>query len=89
MKVLEKKEWEKTFTWQCTCPQCESKLEVESNDLNHEPGGGDQRESWPEKFSVRCAVCSQNILVPTNTIPKYVQKLARDRRNSRGGPYDR
>lgn len=77
MKILERKEWEKTFSWECTCPQCESRLQVESGDLVHSPGGGDCRDggSWSESFSVNCAVCRQKIGVPTDKIPKYVQKL--------------
>lgn len=87
MKVLERKEWEKEFAHVCICTQCESKLEVDSKDLVYEPGGCDMRgDRWMEKFSAVCAVCQCGISIPVEVIPKYVQKLARDRhsRNSRG-----
>lgn len=90
MKILERKDWAKEFSFKCTCPQCESVLLIEADDLRHKPGGGDMRESWPEEFNAQCAVCAQAILVPTTSIPKYVQKLARDRSSrSNTGYFDR
>jgi hypothetical protein len=83
MKVLEKKEWEKTWSWQCTCPQCESKLEAESKDVHNAPAsGGNQHDYCEESFFVVCPVCSQHIAVPVSVIPKYVAKLSRDRAKS-------
>ncbi len=90
MKVLERKEWEKEFAHVCICEQCESKLEIDSKDLVHAPGGGDQRgDRWPEKFSAICAVCQYCISIPVEVIPKFVQKLARDRHSNRPGSFGR
>jgi len=81
VKIIEQKDWRKTFKYVFTCPSCESKLEAESDDLIHEPGGGDMRESWPEKFVCACPVCAQRVKIPTDGIPSYIAKLARDRKN--------
>lgn len=89
MKVLERKEAEKEFKHEHTCDRCESRLLVEASDLVHEPGGGDQRESWPEQFKATCAVCVATFHVPENKIPKYVKHLARERKNRYSGPMDR
>lgn len=87
MKVIERKDWEKEFSYKCTCPKCESKLECESNDLVHNPGGGDCRESWDESFHVVCAVCSQHISVKSDLIPAVLKDAARDRRQRRSTNY--
>ncbi len=84
MKILERRDWEKEWTYKFTCPQCESKLEAESKDLHHTPSsGGNPHDFCEESFWVQCPVCSQRVTMPHEGISKYVLKVARDR-SSRG-----
>lgn len=89
MKVLERKEVEKEFKYDHTCDRCESRLQVEADDLLYESGGGDQRESWPETFKAICAVCRAVFNVPEARIPKYVKHLTRERNNKLSTTHDR
>lgn len=87
MKVVERKEWEKTFKHECTCPQCESKLEAESSDIRYEASNGDGHDFCPERFWVNCPVCQCVITILAPKIPKYIQILAA-RRGDPKGPRD-
>lgn len=80
MKIIEKKDWKKEWKFAFTCPQCESKLEAETDDLWHaKSSGGNQRDYCEESFWCSCPICNQRVTVHPESIPSYVQKLARDR----------
>lgn len=84
MKVLERKDWSH-WRHRCDCPQCKAKLEAEPKDIVCNPSsGGNQHDYCPEYFYVVCPDCNQQISVADNQIPAYLQKLARDRSQSRG-----
>ena len=79
MKILKTKDWENSWSHQCTCRQCETVVEIEAKDLRHVPGQGDQRDYQPAYFAVQCPTCSEAIVVADTVIPAYLQKLARER----------
>ncbi len=91
MKVLERKDWKKDWKFGCTCPQCEAKLEAEADDIVcHPSSGGNQHDYCPEYFCLVCPDCSQQISIKSESIPAYLQKLARERaERSRSSYFDR
>jgi hypothetical protein len=88
MKVIKAPQDLKTWRQQCSCPRCRAELEYEVDDLTYVPGGGDMRENWPESYTIRCAVCTQVITVPSNIITEYIKHtlISKQRRID---PYDR
>jgi len=77
MKIIQLKDWEKNWSWQCTCRWYESKLEAEMTDLREEQSaGGSMHDFCPGYFWVACPVCKHRIVYNGNPLPKYVAKVA-------------
>ena len=71
MKVIKRASEE--FQWTFMCTQCDSQCEADATDLIKREAGGDQRDSWPESFTVNCGVCNASNYVPTEDIPVLVR----------------
>lgn len=78
MKVI-KKENVKDWNYKITCEKCNSELEVEAKDLTHTRYDGDYRESGYDSYHAYCAVCSGQLIVPSNSIPKLIQVETKSR----------
>jgi hypothetical protein len=72
MKIIEKKDWESTWSARFDCSQCESKLEAEANDLLCGTGNGN--------CYVYCPVCQLQLAI--SNVPPYLKKLAKQRTTS-------
>lgn len=72
MKIIEKLD---TSSWShnCNCSNCETKLEVEATDLHHTHSEADGTFPASDNYSAQCPVCSHYITVPVNELPKIVQ----------------
>jgi len=90
MKVI-KKENVENWSHRITCSACNSELEVEAKDLKHIRYDGDQREPGYDKFYANCAICSDQLTIPSNNVPKLLQIEARNRsaRNTNCTYWDR
>lgn len=89
MKILEKADIS-NWSYICTCANCESKLEIEKDDLNYHYHDGDLRDAAYDSYSANCPVCKKSISVPNNNIPKLIKaelKEKYDRSVSSGQGY--
>ena len=87
MKVLEAAS--AAFSYVFTCKQCGSKCEADASDLGYNPGGGDQRESWEESFTIHCGVCHHADYVPSGQVPVLVKIRVRESHTTSSDRYGR
>lgn len=85
LKQVDVGEW----SLRVTCDSCDSELQVEANDVNHQYHEGyDQREpAWDEYYAF-CPVCSTKIGFSEDKIPKVVKVKLKSKARY-GGPFDR
>jgi hypothetical protein len=72
MKVISQVNIE-DWSYECICDHCDSKLQVESNDLIYKFYDGDFREPGYSVYQVTCAVCNNMLDISGNKIPKLIQ----------------
>jgi len=78
MKVI-KKGYE-TWLQECTCPECDSVLELEPNDLLYTfTPNGPKISDDTEEFWVHCGVCNHKIVLSEETIPKLLKKEVKNK----------
>mgnify|MGYP003442969636 CR=1 FL=1 len=69
MEVLSQKDWA-SWTFECKCGLCESELKCFMKDIGTFVGDWSEAE---RQFYVRCMICSEQIILVTESLPKYVQ----------------
>jgi hypothetical protein len=65
MEVLSEKNW-KTWNAECKCDLCESELKFMLSDIKPYALG---------KFCISCPICEEKLILVTESLPKYVQKM--------------
>ena len=73
MKVLERKPW----SIKTTCPDCHSKLEVESEDIV--AGRFGSMGDYETEYYCVCAVCRSQIIIKDYRIPWSIREPALDK----------
>ena len=82
MKIIKKQDVS-NWSYQHTCTDCDTVLEVDGKDLILQHHQGDYRNSSYDSYSANCAVCKHSFTVPINDIPKLIQVEVKARTVSR------
>lgn len=78
MKIISKQDVS-NWSYSHKCNNCETQLEVDSQDLRHHHYAGDYREPSYDSYTAQCPVCSQTFTVPSAKIPRLIQIEAQNR----------
>lgn len=76
MKILKQMDidsWSHTLV----CQICDSRLQIDKNDIKCESYPGNARDPSYETYSVTCEVCKTIIMISESKIPKLVKVLLR------------
>jgi len=86
MKILEKPDVD-SWSHNCRCSNCETKLEIDATDIRHIHSPSDGRYPSSDTYNVQCPVCSHHINIPPALIPKIIQIEAQKRSSPRSSSY--
>lgn len=86
MKIIEKLDVS-SWSHNCQCSNCETKLEIEATDLCHSHSSSDGAHPSSENYYAYCPVCSHPITVAATVVPKIVQIEAQNRSSTRSLSY--
>lgn len=78
MKIIEAPD-ANSWSHPYTCDNCETKLEIEVNDINHTHSSRDGIYPPSENYSACCPVCSHYFCVLVKDLPKIIQIEAQKR----------
>lgn len=85
MKVINKPDVS-NWSLKKTCEKCDTELEIEASDIRHQYYDGDFRDPGYDKYWANCPICSAELAVPKDKMPKLI-RLRVEKKSTSSGSY--